>query len=101
MTVIDSNADRILELAWLGAFLAELGHERAAAIIIITREYLHSMIPAIDDEQETSMMVEHQASRKAELAISTALLLGADRELDSRITIKSIVFHLFHLQNLS
>jgi len=60
MIVIDRNAIRILELAWLVAFLAELGHERAV-IIIITREYLHSMIPAISDEQETSMMVEHQA----------------------------------------
>ena len=45
MIVIDRNAIRTLELAWLVAFLAELGHERA--IIIITREYLHSMIPAI------------------------------------------------------
>jgi len=61
MIVIDRNAIRILELACLVAFLAELGHERAAIIIIITREYLHSMIPAISDEQETSMMVEHQA----------------------------------------
>jgi len=42
MIVIDRDAIRIQELAWL----AELGHERAA-IIIITREYLHSMIPAV------------------------------------------------------
>jgi len=97
MIVIDRKAPWILELAWLVAFLAELEHERAA---IITREYLHSMIVAIDDEQEASMMVEHQAHRQTELAISIALLLGADRELDSSITIKSIVFHLF-LFNLS
>ena len=57
MIVIDRNAVWTQELAWLVAFLAELGHERA----IITREYLHSMIAAIDDEQETSMMVECQA----------------------------------------
>jgi len=94
MIVVDRNAIRVLDLAWLATFLAELGHERAA-IIIITREYLHSMI-AVDDEQETSMMVEHQAKRKVELAITTALLVGADRELDSRITIKSIVSHLFN-----
>jgi len=99
MIVIDRNARWIVELAWLLAFLAELGHERAT-IIIITREYLHSMIPTIDNEQETSMMVEHQASREGELAISMAFLLGADRELDSSITIKSIVSHLFHF-NLS
>jgi len=98
MIVIDHNAVRTAELAWLEALLAELGHERAA--IIITREYLHSMIPTIDNEQEASMMVEHQASRTVELAISMAFLRGTDRELDSSITIKSIVSHLF-LFNLS
>jgi len=99
MIVIDRKALRILELAWLVAILAELGHERSA-IIIITREYLHSMVGVIDNEQEASMMVEHQAKREVELAISIASLLGADRELDSSITIKSIVSHLFHF-NLS
>ena len=57
MIVIDRNHLRMLELAWFVAFLAELGHERA----IIAREYLHSMLTAVNDEQETSMMVEHQA----------------------------------------
>ena len=90
MIVIDRNALRILELAWLAAFLAEPGHKRA----IVAREYLHSMILAIDNKQETSMMVEHQASSAIELAIETATLLGANRELDSRITSKSIVSHL-------
>jgi len=63
MIVIDRKARRIVELAWLAALLAELGHERAATITIITREYLHSMIVGISNEQETSMMVEHQPSR--------------------------------------
>jgi len=98
--VVDRNAIWMLELAWLDAMLAELGHERAIIIIIITREYLHSIIVGVSDEQETSMMVEYQAYRHVELAISMALLLGADRELDSSITIKSIVSHLF-LVNLS
>jgi len=98
MIVIDRKAAWTDELAWLVALLAELGHERAA-IIAITREYLHSIIHAINDEQETSMMVEHQAIRIAELAISIAMLLGADRELDSSITIKSIVSHLFHFNS--
>ena len=93
MIVIDRKAPWIVELAWLVAVLAELGHERAA---IIAREYLHSIIARIGDEQETSMMVEHQAKRTVELAISITLLFGADRELDSSITIKSIVSHLFH-----
>jgi len=44
MSVIDRNAIRMVELAWLVAILAELGHERAA---IITREYLHSIVPAV------------------------------------------------------
>jgi len=95
MIVIDRKAPWMLELAWLVAILAELGHERA-----ITREYLHSMIPGIGDEQEISMMVEHQAIRIAEQAIIFACFVGADRELDSSITIKSIVSHLFHF-NLS
>ena len=99
MIVIDRKAPWMLELAWLETILAELGHERAA-IIIITREYLHSMVFFVDHEQEASMMVEHQAHRSVEHAISMALLVGADRELDSSITIKSIVFHLF-LFNLS
>jgi len=98
MIVIDRKAKWILELAWLVASLAELGHERAA--IIATREYLHSMIVEIGDEQEASMMVERQASRFVEQAIGIAMSLGADRELDSSITIKSIVSHLSHF-NLS
>ena len=81
MIVIDRKAAWVLELAWLVASLAELGHERA----IITREYLHSMIVAISDEQETSMMVEHQAKREGEQAIIVAMSLGANRELDSSI----------------
>ena len=96
MIVIDRTGIRVPELAWFAALLAELGHERA----IDRRQYLHSMIPAISDEQEASMMVEHQASSVIELAISSASLLGADRELDSSITIKSIVSHLFQF-NLS
>jgi len=99
MIMIDRKAVWILELAWLVAFLAELGHERQF-IIIIAREYLHSMIPAFNDKQEASMMVEYQAKRTVEQAIITAVVLGADRELDSSITIKSIVSHLFHF-NLS
>jgi len=98
MIVIDRKAPWIRELALFVAFLAELGHERGA---IITREYLHSIIVGVGDEQETSMMVERQAIREVELAFSIAILLGADRELDSSgLTSKSIVSHLFHF-NLS
>jgi len=71
MIVIDRKAPWILDLAWLIAFLAELGHERVA-IFVVAREYLHSMIVGIHDEQETAMMVEHQASRQVEHAIGIA-----------------------------
>ena len=84
MVVIDRKAIGVQELAGLLAFLAELGHERA----IVTREYLHSMVVGVRDEQETSMMVERQASRVGEQAIGIACLLGANRELDSSISIK-------------
>jgi len=60
MIVIDRNAVRTPELAWLVAARAELGHERAA-IIAITREYLRSIVLGINDEQETSMMIERHA----------------------------------------
>ena len=98
MIVIDRKAPWLVELAWLVAVLAELGHERA---IITTREYLHLMLVGISDEQEASMMVEHQAYWSIQLAIMCASLLGADRELDSSITIKSIVSHLLFQFNLS
>jgi len=47
--VIDSNAIGMLELAWLVAFLAERGHERA--FVMITREYLHSIIASVNNQQ--------------------------------------------------
>jgi len=84
MIVIYRKSKWTLELAWFIAFLAELGHERA----IVTREYLRSMIAVVSDEQETSMMVERQANWSVELAIGIACLLGANRELDSSISIK-------------
>ena len=98
MIVIDRNATWTVELAWSVAILAELGHERAA---IVTRQYLRSMVVGIDNEQETSMMVERQALRPEEHAICNACFLGADRDLDSSITIKRIVSHLSPKPNLS
>ena len=98
MIVIDRNATWTKELAWLVAFLAELGHERAA---IVTRQYLHSMVFSIDDEQETSMMVERQALRREEHAICIALSASPNRDLDSSIEIKRSVSHVFQSQSLS
>jgi len=62
MIVIDCNAIRTPELAWLVDSRAELGHERAAIIAIITREYLRSIVLGINDEQETSMMIKRLAT---------------------------------------
>jgi len=89
MIVIDCKAPWIEELAWSVSFLAELGHEREAfIIIIIAREYLHSTVVSIDDHQEISMMVEHQALRTIERAVIIAAFLGSpNRVLDSSIDI--------------
>jgi len=87
MIMIDRNSAGKVEVAWLVSFLAELGHEREA---FITREYLHSMIVAINDHQEISMMIERQASRTIERAIIVAVLDGTNRELDSSIDISMV-----------
>jgi len=90
MIVIDRDIRRILELAWLLAPLAELGHERESIII---RQYLRSVVAGIGDEQEALMRIERQASRHVEQAISMALFV-ADRELDSTIIIIKRTTHL-------
>ena len=88
MVVIDRDPAWMIELAWSVSSLAERGHEREAfVVVIITREYLHSMIVAISNHQETSMMIERQASRFIEQAIVVALLDGANRAHDSSIDI--------------
>jgi len=88
MIVIDGDRPWTEELARLVSSLAKLGHEREAfvIIVIIAREYLHSMVEGIDDHQETSM-IEHQASRSIERAIIMALLDGANRAHDSSIDV--------------
>jgi len=67
MVVVDRQGKRTTELAC--SSLAELGHERA----VITREYLHSMVADINNQQETSMMVERQAEGHRECTIGRAL----------------------------
>jgi len=99
MIVIDRKTIWILQVAWFIALLAELGHERAIA----TREYLHSMVVGVDDQQETSMMVERQANWIVALLICMAWMIGANRELDSSISIKkrSIVCHQSSFNSIS
>jgi len=55
--VVDAHSMRILELAWLVALLAELEQERA----IDRRQYLHSMIHCIRDDDSASIMIDRDA----------------------------------------
>ena len=55
--VIDARHIRIIELAWLIAIRAELEQERA----IDRRQYLHSMIVGLDDDDSMSIMIDRDA----------------------------------------
>jgi len=86
MAVIDGDAPWIVELAWLGASLAEHGHEREA-LLFVAREHLHSVIIGVDEKQQASMMVEHQAARPRQHSIVVSWLDVTNRELDSSIDV--------------
>ena len=60
----DAYSFRIVELAWLIAFLAEHEQERA----IDRRQYLHSMIAAITEDDSMSIMIDRNAMRVFELS---------------------------------
>jgi len=75
----DAYSFRIVELAWLVAFLAELEQERA----IDRRQYLHSMIESISDDDSMSIMIDRNICWIIELARSGSLL--ADREQEREI----------------
>ena len=53
----DANSDRMFELAWLIALRAELEQERA----IDQRQYLHSMIAGIRDDDSMSIVIDRNA----------------------------------------
>jgi len=53
----DAHSLRRAELAWLSAFGAELEQERA----IDRRQYLHSMIAAIRDDDSMSIIIDRNA----------------------------------------
>ena len=76
----DAHSKRI-ELAWLIAFGAELEQERA----IDRRQYLHSMIVGIRDDDSMSIIIDRNAHRTVELAWLRSLL--ADREQEREIDI--------------
>jgi len=55
--IIDAYYMRRLELAWLVAILAELEQERA----IDRRQYLHSIIERITDDDSMSIIIDRNA----------------------------------------
>ena len=67
---------------------AERRQELAATRIVLNRrEYLHSTVVTINDEQVTPMVVERQAARIREHAVGLARLFGADREPDASLAL--------------
>jgi len=76
----DAQSLRIVELAWLIAFGAELEQERA----IDRRQYLHSMIEGIRDDDSMPIIIDRNAYWTVELARSRSLL-AADREQEREI----------------
>jgi len=76
----DAYCKRIAELAWLIAKISELEQERA----IDRRQYLHSMILGINDDDSMSIIIYRNARWIAELACSRPTL-AADREQEREI----------------
>jgi len=55
--VVDAHSSRETELAWLIALLAELEQKRA----IDRRQYLHSMVEGVRDDDSASIMIDRNA----------------------------------------
>ena len=54
--IVDAHSLRRVDLAWLIALRAELEQERA----IDQRQYLHSMIEGITDDDSMSIMIDRK-----------------------------------------
>jgi len=80
---------RMHELAWLMAFGAELEQERA----IDRRQYLHSIVEGVSDDDSMSIIVDRNARWILELARSCSSLadLEQEREIDRRQEHQSMV----------
>jgi len=88
--VVDAHSLRKIELAWLVAFAAELEQERA----IDRRQYLHSMVAGIRDDDSMSIMIDRNAKWRTELSrlgSSDATNREQEREIDRRQEHQSIV----------
>ena len=55
--IVDAHSMRRVDLAWLIALRAELEQERA----IDQRQYLHSMIDGIGDDDSMSIIIDRDA----------------------------------------
>jgi len=87
--VVDAHSSRLVELAWLIAFGAELEQERA----IDQRQYLHSIIVGINDNDSVSIIIDRNACWIVELARSRSFVaadLEQEREIDRRQEHQSI-----------
>ena len=85
--IVDAQSLRIIELAVLRA---ELEQERA----IDQRQYLHSMIAGIRDDDSMSIIIDRNACWKVELARLLAVLAAhaeQEREIDQRQEHQSMV----------
>jgi len=88
--VVDAHSNRRIELAWLIALLAEHEQERA----IDRRQYLHSIVAGISDDDSASITIDRNICWKVELARSRsfdAADLEQEREIDRRQEHQSIV----------
>ena len=78
--VVDCDAIRELELAWLVPRLSELAHE----CTIARREHLNAIVVRVYDEQMASNRVERHSVRLRELSITTPVHSVTNRILDLR-----------------
>jgi len=85
----DAYSMRMVELAWLIAFGAELEQERA----IDRRQYLHSIVVRISDDDSMSIIIDRNARWSEELARSRSSLADREqeREIDRRQEHQSMV----------
>jgi len=86
----DAQSKRIVELVWLIALRAEHEQERA----VDQRQYLHSMIAGISDDDSMSIMIDRNAMRVVELSRLRSLLAAdveQEREIDRRQEYQSMV----------
>jgi len=85
----DAHSMRIIELAWLIAFGAELEQERA----IDQRQHLHSVVASISDDDSMSIIIDRNACWGVELTRLTSFVADREqeREIDRRQEHQSIV----------